>query len=109
MLDAYRRELLIDEELGLGNAVHVNAYKIAGLIPGSLSLILADHMAWSSVFMITALFMLPGILMTIFVTEPALKEGRPKTLRAAVVEPFKEFMSRNGLNRHAYIGIYFLL
>ena len=97
VLDAYRRELLIDEELGLGNAVHVNAYKIAGLIPGSLSLILADHMAWSSVFIITALFMIPGILMTIFVTEPALKEGRPKTLKAAVVEPFNEFIGRNGV------------
>ncbi len=97
VLDAYRRELLTDIELGLGNAVHVNAYKIAGLIPGSLSLILADHMAWSSVFTITALFMLPGILMTIFVKEPALKEGRPKTLRDAVIEPFKEFMNRNGL------------
>ena len=97
VLDAYRRELLIDEELGLGNAVHVNAYKIAGLIPGSLSLILADHMAWSSVFIITALFMIPGILMTIFVAEPALKEGRPKTLKAAVVEPFNEFIHRNGV------------
>jgi MFS transporter, PAT family, beta-lactamase induction signal transducer AmpG len=97
VLDAYRRELLIDEELGLGNAVHVNAYKIAGLIPGSLSLILADHMAWSSVFIITALFMIPGILMTIFVKEPALKEGRPKTLKAAVVEPFNEFIHRNGV------------
>jgi PAT family beta-lactamase induction signal transducer AmpG len=98
VLDAYRRELLIDEELGLGNAVHVNAYKIAGLIPGSLSLILADHMAWSSVFIITALFMIPGILMTIFVKEPALKNGVPKTLRAAVVEPFNEFIGRNGVN-----------
>ena len=97
VLDAYRRELLIDNELGLGNAVHVNAYKIAGLIPGSLSLILADHMAWSGVFMITALFMLPGILMTLFVKEPALKAGAPRTLRAAVVEPFKEFIGRNGL------------
>lgn len=97
VLDAYRRELLIDHELGLGNAVHVNAYKISGLIPGSLSLILADHMAWSSVFTITALFMLPGILMTIFVSEPALVKGRPKTLKAAVIDPFKEFMSRNGL------------
>jgi MFS transporter, PAT family, beta-lactamase induction signal transducer AmpG len=97
VLDAYRRELLIDEELGLGNAVHVNAYKIAGLVPGSLSLILADHMAWSSVFIITALFMIPGLLMTIFVSEPALKNGAPKTLRAAVVQPFKEFMSRHGL------------
>ena len=97
VLDAYRRELLIDNELGLGNAVHVNAYKIAGLIPGSLSLILADHMAWSSVFIITALFMIPGILMTIFVAEPALKEGRPKTLKAAVIEPFNEFIHRNGV------------
>jgi MFS transporter, PAT family, beta-lactamase induction signal transducer AmpG len=97
VLDAYRRELLIDNELGLGNAVHVNAYKIAGLVPGSLSLILADHMAWSSVFIITALFMLPGILMTIFVAEPALKDGRPKTLKAAVVEPFNEFIHRNGI------------
>ena len=43
VIDAYRRELLLDKELGLGNAVHVNAYKIASLIPGSLSLILADH------------------------------------------------------------------
>ena len=97
VLDAYRRELLIDNELGLGNAVHVNAYKIAGLIPGSLSLILADHMAWSSVFIITALFMIPGILMTIFVAEPTLKEGRPKTLKAAVIEPFNEFVNRNGV------------
>ncbi|MBI5626455.1 MAG: hypothetical protein HY935_04545, partial [Nitrosomonadales bacterium] len=42
VLDAYRRELLSDAELGLGNAVYVNAYRIAGLVPGSLSLILAD-------------------------------------------------------------------
>ena len=97
VLDAYRRELLLDTELGLGSAIHVNAYKIAGLIPGSLSLILADYLPWSSVFVITALFMLPGIAMTLFVSEPALKNGAPKTLRAAVVEPFQEFINRNGL------------
>lgn len=109
VLDAYRRELLIDAELGLGNAVHVNAYKIAGLIPGSLSLILADHMAWSSVFMITAMFMLPGVVMTILVSEPMLKHGTPKTLRAAVVEPFKEFIGRNGIKSALMIlGFIFL-
>ena len=96
VLDAYRRELLLDTELGLGNVVHVNAYKIAGLVPGSLSLILADFLPWHSVFMITALFMLPGLAMTIFVKEPALKTGAPRTLRAAVTEPFQEFMSRHG-------------
>lgn len=96
VLDAYRRELLLEVELGLGNAIHVNAYKIAGLVPGSLSLILADHLPWSSVFTITAFFMLPGIIMTIFVKEPALNSGAPKTLRAAVTEPFQEFISRRG-------------
>jgi len=98
VLDAYRRELLLDSELGLGNAIHVNAYKIAGLVPGSLSLILADYLPWSSVFVITALFMLPGLAMTLLVQEPALKQGAPKTLRQAVVEPFQEFINRSGRN-----------
>jgi PAT family beta-lactamase induction signal transducer AmpG len=97
VMDAYRRELLLDTELGLGNAIHVNAYKIASLIPGSLSLILADYLPWSNVFFITALFMLAGITMTLFVKEPTLKNGAPKTLRDAVVEPFQEFIGRNGL------------
>ncbi len=96
VLDAYRRELLLESELGLGNAVHVNAYKIAGLVPGALSLVLADHLPWNAVFLITALFMLPGLAMTLLVREPELKQGAPKTLRQAVVEPFHEFITRNG-------------
>lgn len=109
VLDAYRREILADVELGLGNVIHVNAYKIAGLVPGSLSLILADHMPWKSVFLITALFMLPGLLMTIFVKEPPLKLGAPKTLKAAVIEPFHEFINRNGLKTALLIlGFIFL-
>lgn len=107
VIDAYRRELLPDIELGLGNVVHVNAYKIAGLIPGSLSLILADFLPWQSVFTITALFMLPGLLMTMCVKEPLLKLGAPKTLRAAVVEPFQEFMSRHGV-RSALVVLAFI-
>ncbi|WP_051710475.1 AmpG family muropeptide MFS transporter [Andreprevotia chitinilytica] len=95
VLDAFRREILADAELGLGNAVHVNAYRIAGLVPGSLSLILADHLPWSSVFCITALFMLPGIVLTLLVSEPQLARP-PKTLREAVIEPFHEFMTRHG-------------
>jgi PAT family beta-lactamase induction signal transducer AmpG len=96
VLDAYRRELLADVELGLGNSVHVNAYRIAGLVPGSLSLILADHLPWGQVFAITALFMLPGMAMTLLVAEPALAGRLPKTLREAVVEPFREFIGRAG-------------
>jgi PAT family beta-lactamase induction signal transducer AmpG len=97
VLDAFRREILPDAELGLGNAVHVNAYRISSLIPGSLALILSDLLPWSSVFVVTALFMLPGIGMTLVVSEPALRQGAPRTLREAVVEPFREFVQRAGV------------
>ena len=98
VLDAFRREILSDEELGLGNSVHVNAYRVAALIPGSLSLVLADRMPWSEVFVITSLFMLPGLLMTLFLArEPVLPPAVPKTLKQTVVEPFKEFFTRKGI------------
>ena len=96
-IDAYRRELLSNAELGLGSAVHVNAYRVAGLIPGSLSLILSDHLPWDMVFAVTALFMLPGMAMTLMVAEPAVAGALPKTLREAVEEPFREFIGRAGV------------
>jgi PAT family beta-lactamase induction signal transducer AmpG len=102
-IDAYRRELLKDEEMGLGNVVHVNAYKIAGLIPGSLSLILADHLSWPWVYGITALFMVPGLLMTLMVKEPPASVQTPATLRQAVVEPFHEFIKRKGWVSALYV------
>ena len=96
VLDAYRRELLPDPELGLGNAIHVQTYRISSLVPGALALILADHLSWLAVFGITALFMLPGIATTLVVAEPALARPAPRTLREAVVEPFHEFITRSG-------------
>jgi PAT family beta-lactamase induction signal transducer AmpG len=108
-LDAYRREILAEHELGLGNSVHVNAYRIAGLVPGSLSLILADHLPWHQVFVITALFMLPGMGLALMAREPAVAGSVPKTLKEAVVEPFHEFMTRAGVKEALLIlGFIFL-
>jgi PAT family beta-lactamase induction signal transducer AmpG len=107
-VDAFRREILNDNELGLGNAVHVNAYRIAGLIPGSLSLILADRLPWSEVFWITGAFMIPGMIMAWLVSEPRI-QGTPKTLRQAVTEPFHEFIGRQGWRGAALVlGFIFL-
>ncbi len=96
VIDAFRRELLPDAELGLGTAVYVNAYKLAGLVPGSLSLILADHLPWNVVFDVTAAFMLPGIVLVFFIAEPVTPGGPPRSLRDAVVLPFREFVTRDG-------------
>ena len=97
VIDAYRRELLLDKELGLGNAIHVNAYKIASLIPGSLSLILADHMDWQRVFIITSLFMLPGLFLTFLIKEPKALKIKKQDLTTSLLLPFQEFISRHGL------------
>jgi PAT family beta-lactamase induction signal transducer AmpG len=95
-LDAYRREILPDEELGMGNAVHVQAYRISSLVPGSLSLILADILPWSSVFWITAGFMLVGVVMTLVITEPETALPTGTGLRKAVTAPFIEYLRRRG-------------
>lgn len=95
-LDAYRREILPDEELGLGNAIHVNAYRISSLVPGSLSLILADALPWGSVFWITGAFMAVGVIMTLMVSEPDTELPEASGLREAVVAPFREYLGRKG-------------
>ncbi len=108
VLDAYRRVILSDQDLGLGNSVHVNAYRIAGLVPGSLSLILADHLPWHWVFPITALFMLPGLMLTLMCKEPA-SSLVPRTLREAVIEPFHEFIQRQGVQNALLILAFIFL
>jgi len=99
VLDAYRRELLADDELGTGTSFWINAYRIALLVPGSLGLILSDHLPWSVVFWAVASFMLVGIVTTLFVHEVSDDSLAPHTLREAVLEPFKEFFQRDGIKQ----------
>lgn len=97
VIDAYRRELLADDELGTGTSIWVNAYRLSGLVPGSLALILADHLPWSAVFWVTALFMLVGIVTILVVKEAGDDALAPRSLREAIVNPFVEFFSRDGI------------
>jgi len=97
VIDGYRRELLPDNELGLGSSIHVNAYRISSLVPGSLAFIMADSMPWSVVFLVVAAFMLVGILSTLFIPETGYASKAPVSLKAAVVEPFVEFFTRDTL------------
>jgi len=109
VLDAYRRELLADNELGLGNSIHVQAYRLSGLVPGSLAFILADHISWQSVFIIVAAFMIIGVLLTLFIKELDTEHNAPKSLQQAVVLPFKDFIQSNGLKSAAYTLAFLVL
>ena len=95
VIDAYRREDLPDEELGLGSSMYIYGYRLGMLLASGGGLIMADHMPFSSVYMIMAACMLPGILTTLLTPEPEVAAGTPQTMKEAVINPLVEYFSRN--------------
>ncbi len=96
VIDAYRREDLPDEELGLGSSMYVYGYRLGMLLASGGGLILADFISFSQVYFIMAFCLLPGILTTLFTPEPKVSVGIPRTMREAVVNPMVDYFSRNG-------------
>ena len=96
VIDAYRREILTDRELGLGTSLFITASRASSLVPGGLSLVIAQFLSWSDVFFITAAFMLPALVVTFFIKEPETINA-PRNMRQAIIEPFREFKDRRGL------------
>lgn len=110
VIDAYRRESLSDEELGMGSTVYVYGYRIAMWVSGGLALMLADALSWPMVYMTMAVLMGVGITATFFADEPKLDAaGRPRTLKDTVVEPLKEFFSRKGVTTALVVLLFILL
>lgn len=96
VVDAYRRESMGDAELGLGSALYVNGYRIGMLLAGGGGLILADWLSFEAMYRIMALCMAACVAVTLFAPEPPLPEGRPRTLREAVLLPFRDYFARDG-------------
>ena len=93
VVDAYRREDLADKELGLGSSLYVNGYRIGMLLASGGGLILADHIPFSQVYLVMSVCLLPGIVTTVMAAEPRVAEA-PTTLRAAVIDPLRDYFSR---------------
>ena len=96
VVDAYRREDLSDEELGLGSSLYINGYRVGMLLASGGGLILADHMSFRMVYLIMAACMAPGIITTLLAREPEIFAGTPQTLKEAVLDPLVEYFSRPG-------------
>lgn len=96
VVDAYRREDLPDQELGLGSSMYVYGYRIGMWAAGGGGLILADLMPFSRVYLVMAAGMLPGILTTLLAPEPPAAAGRPVSLREAAWQPLSDFFRREG-------------
>lgn len=105
VVDAYRRETLAENELGLGSALYVNGYRVGMLLAGAGGLILAERYSFHAMFQIMAACMLAAVAITLAAPEPPLPEGRPRTLKDAVILPFRDYFTREG----AWLALAFIL
>ncbi len=107
VIDAYRREDLSDEELGLGSSLYVNGYRVGMLLASGGGLIMAGYVGFPMVYLIMAGCMIPGIVTTLLAREPVVPEGTPKSMKEAVFNPLIEYFSRkSALLMLAFILLY---
>jgi PAT family beta-lactamase induction signal transducer AmpG len=95
VIDAYRRESLSDEEQGMGASLYVSGYRVGILLATGGGLIMADYMSYQSVYLIMASAMAACIIATLIAKEPEMQHGKPSSLKEAVIDPFKEYFTRD--------------
>lgn len=105
VIDAYRRESLSDDELGLGSALYVNGYRVGMLLAGGGGLIIADQSSFAFMYQFMAACMAACVLVTLCAPEPKLAPGSPQTLMEAFILPLRDYIAREG----AWLALLFIL
>lgn len=121
LTDAFRIEILSDDEQGAGAAMVQFGWRVGALLTGAGTLLMADQLGYAIAFTISGFFILPGLIAALWWGEPEHVEtpearcireaseeflashgvmGRRQRivakLNTTVVSPFREFMSRPG-------------
>lgn len=108
VIDAYRIEILEEDEFAHGTATNQFGYRTGNLIAGAGTIYIASQeglgMGWAMGYGLTALCVIPAIVGALWVgpgkfvdryaDASGMKAGQ--WLTEAVVNPFREFLSRHG-------------
>jgi PAT family beta-lactamase induction signal transducer AmpG len=100
VIDAYRIEILRDDEQGAGSAMTQYGYRFGMLASGAGALFLSDHMPWSRVYAIEAALLVIGMATIAFAREPESRRSRAGTaggggfVKKVVVDPFADFLKK---------------
>ena len=117
VIDAFRIEILEDEEQGAGAAMAVFGYRISMLVASAGALYLvAAFGSWSTAYLIMALFMSVGLVTTLLLKEPEIEREQVRAQSSAlgtlkehfklgVFNPFADFLKRDG----AFLVILFVV
>lgn len=93
VIDAYRADIVTAPERGIAASATQTGYRLALLVSGAVTFVLADHIGWPATYRLMACVMLVCVLFT-FVSPEPLGGRRPISLLQAVVEPLKEILVR---------------
>lgn len=94
VFDAYRADLLTDDERGAGAAVSVLGYRLAMLVSGGLALILADRwLGWQNTYRLMGT-VFAGIAAVTWATTPRL--ARSERIRTAARAEWRGFAAMVG-------------
>ena len=108
VIDAYRIELLREDEQSAGAAATQWGYRLGMIASGAGALSLAQHLGWPRSYLVMASLIGVGIAAALLSPEPAHPRLRDASfLQSAVVEPFREFASRpRWLSVLAFVVLY---
>jgi MFS transporter, PAT family, beta-lactamase induction signal transducer AmpG len=107
-IDAHRTDLLGKLEVGAGASVALLGYRAALLLTGWIAFVLADRIGWAAVYSVMAVCLGVGILGS-FLAPNAKVNLAPKSLTAAVVEPFRDFFRRLGTQQAILVLIFIVV
>ncbi len=101
VIDAYRIELLNKDEQGAGAGSTQVGYRLGMILAGAGATAMSDHMSWSAIYAVMAAVVAGLAVLTLILPEPkvahgAQPHGYAEFLQKAVIDPFKDFITRRG-------------
>jgi PAT family beta-lactamase induction signal transducer AmpG len=108
-VDAWRAEALDQKHLGLGNSIHIAAYRVAMLVSGGLAMILAQVFGWRVTYLGMAALTVLGMAGTWLATNTDGVARAPRTLEEAVVGPLKDLLQRKGIGYLLAFAVFYKL
>ncbi|MBX3593794.1 MFS transporter [Sphingomonas sp.] len=108
VIDAYRIEILPEEELSHGTANNQFGYRLGAFIAGVGTIALASSegfdLGWAAAYGLTGFCIVPGIIAALWagpglheaIVEAEPKESAGRWLEDTLIGPFREFLERRG-------------
>jgi len=90
VVDAYRIEILTEEEMPAGAAMTQFGYRVGNLIAGVMTLKLADWYGWDMAYLVMPILLLFGLIPILILGEPAV---RGRKLIEKEIEAVRSWMS----------------